>query len=1545
MQSIMLLAATFISMVAGGSVSAQEFALYNVVADSFPKITANYIALDAAGQPYADLTEKDLRVVETYPDGRTQDLTATLTHACKTTTASGSVSMVLIVDESNSMDQVLPGGKKRLDYVKDALKLFVEKMPWNGETALSIIGFSGKSRLICDWQTSPDPVLEAIKRLVPLAATNYEVPFFGVPNVFDQMGSRSPEIPKVALFLTDGEPNPTIPDRFTFEQKAITAARAQGLRIFSATLMISRTDPSIARICQATGGRSVVANEQSLMQLLNSLAVEAISKQICKISWISPMVCLDEDRRRTASVSFRRGRQPTTTVAYVTPPQSVHSVSAAPSMVVFGDAAPGETRDSTIVIRADNSDIRINGIAISNTQNFRVIDFVPRVIKRGDSAIIKVQFMQGAERITRQAVLSFIGSPSCLPTVPLIGGGGTVVVTTPNGGEVLTTCESTRIRWTGIRRDQPVRLEFTCDGISWISIADSVTGDWFDWQPPVGCPTGRVRVTTIAGERLLWAKRLGGVGQDIATAIAVDPSGDRIYATGYFVGDTKIDTIKARSALNRSDGYFAVLDADGNFTRVTFLRGDVGANERLCGVLVDPDSNVIIAGSSASQAAVFGAESWPRMVLDQQAGFVAKYTKRGELLWRLTLAGNDREGSFIELKSLRLKLLNGGGYEILAGGEGSGFLSCYNTFGSVIDEVDLTDDKLSAIFLRISSGGQPKTSVLPDGVIEPDPAMKVAEDASGYRYRTDSFEGTFIAPFTPPAVVISEGQKDVWIMRTAIGVAVSDVSDKTFRVLQPRLATPLQNVVMDSTAIGRSATFSAPIGLRNIGTTWLRIDSVVIAGAHPDDFDVIDELDSVLLDTGGVRSLELRFTPTGLGPRSAIVKVYGSCGTFTSFTVSGEGRPECDWENKQSVDLGRHVVGTTFKQKIDCIILSQRRGNIRCSLAIKGSPDFQITPSGVVTLRSGECINVTVTYTPTQVGLQTAQLDINLPIECGIAFTQIQAEGVKPELSIEDVDLGNQRLGTSATAAVRVVNNGVVDVDLTSITLRDTAGTGITATLPALPVRVAAGDTLRIPAQYAPWQRGSALCSLDVRAQGIDTVLRSHIRGNGYQPVLQARGFSFAPVLVGAQSQERGVVRVWNRDARWPLTVTDVQLPASQTDFTWETAMPSWPVIIPPGDSLDLPVRFAPAAVGTRRTTVRMVHDGLPGTVPPYKTDSVDVDGVGLQRSVLPPLVMDTILTCQTDTAYVDMMNDDLTAPLQITGVRGSGDVVAFSIEPAPPFSIPPSSSQRMQVIFQPSTTGRATAAFSYDNPRNAELVVNVTAVGLDAPIAVSIPATFRSDLGATFSVPVVLDIAPPSVLGLAKLSVLIRHHPTALRSTMSYRDVAAGWSVTMTYPSDSVLRVDGVYAGAQPIATGQFVSIDFGSYLSAAMTSSMQVRLTDLPNCLVPQGSDATVTIDNVCYTEGRLVSIGAGRFGLQPPVPNPVRDVALIRYGLGIDCEATFRVIDIAGRVVRSWQLVRGVAGTYETTLDVSGLAAGVYHLLLHAGPFTSSQPLVIP
>lgn len=1533
-----------LTMMSGvGALYAQDFSLYNVVTDSFPRITANYIALDPAGQPYTDLTAGDLRVVETMPDGRTQDLTSTLTHTCVTTSTSSSVSLVLIVDESNSMDQVLPGGKKRLDFVKDALKLFVEKMPWNGQTSVSIIGFSGKSRLICDWQTSPEPVLEAIKRLVPLAATNYEVPFFGVPNVFDQMQNRSPEIPKVALFLTDGEPNPEIKDRWSFEQRAITLARAQGIRFYSATLMINRTDPSISRICQATGGRSVVANEASLVALMNALATETISRQVCKISWTSPMVCNDEDRARRATVAFRRGRQPSATVSYGTPPLSVHAIEAAPTLVVFGEVAPGSAKDTTIVVRTLNSDIRITNVTLSNTQFFQVVDFRPVSIRRGDSATFTVRFLQGAERITRQAVLSFTGTPSCLPTVALVGGGGTVVLTTPNGGEVVSTCTSTRIRWTGIKRDQPVRLDYTCDGISWFAIVDSTTGDWYDWQPPAGCATARVRVTTIAGERLMWARRLGWTGDEVATAIAVDPSGDRVYATGYFVGDTRIDTIPSKSALGRSDGYLAVFDAEGAMVNVHFLKGDVGANERIAGAVVDPDSNLIIAGSSASTAATFRGDSWSRTPLDEQVGFVAKYSKNGALLWRLTLAGNEREGAWVQVNTLKLKALSNGSYEINLVGYAQYALLCYNTFGSSLDEIDLPNDRLSTFTTRISPAGQPKSAAQPDQTNDPDPSMKVAEDASGYRYRTDDFTGTYIAPFTPPVAMTSEGQRDVWVIRTAIGVAVSDVSDKTFRILQPRLTTPLTNVVMDSTALGRSTTFSALIGLRNSGTTGLRIDSVVVSGQHPDDFAVIDDLDSVMLDTGTVRSIELRFTPTGLGRRTAVVTFYGSCDTRTSFTVSGEGRPECDWENKQAVDLGRHVVGSTIKQKIDCIILSQRRGNIRCSLAIKGSPDFQITPSGFVTLRSGECINVTVAYTPTTVGIQTAQIDINLPIECGIAFTQIQAEGVKPELGVRDVAMGNHRIATTASGQAPFINNGVVEVDITSMELLDTAGTGLKAVLPTLPARIAAGDTLLVPVAYRPWMRGSVLARLRASARGVDTSLVASITGAGYQPTLEAAGYTWAPVLVGTQSAEQGIVRLYNRDRAWPLTITDVVIGAT-SDFAWVAVLPSMPLTIPPGDSVNVPVHFTPAAVGTRSTVVRITHDGLSGVLPPYRVDSVLLEGVGLQRSVLPPVAMDTVLACLADTAYIAMMNDDPTTALPITGVRGSGDVATFTIDPAPPFAIPPSSTQRMRIVFTPAAAGRATASFAYDNPRNAELVINVTGVGATAPVGVSMPDAFVAEVGQEINVPIVLDVAPPATLGATTLSLRLQHHASAVRSQLAQRDVAPDWTFTLSYETNDAIRIEGQYSGALPMGSGPLLTIPFGTYLSAAAVSTMRVAIIDPPRCLLPSGDVATITVQPICYRDGRLISIGPGRYRLYPPHPNPVQGAMSIRYGVGLAVPARFDLVDLAGRVVRSWSIAHAIAGEYEQTVDLDGIASDVYRLHMISGPFTESVTILI-
>lgn len=1537
--SSLLLLVSVLSLVS----HAQELSLYNIDASGFPRITANYMAFDDVGQPYEQLTARDFRITESTVEGNTSDRTATLQHDCVDLSTTTSVSLVLIVDESFSMDERLPSGIRRLDYVKSALTRLVTSLDWNGETAVSIIGFSGRSRLLCDWQTRPEPVLAAIGRLTPLGATNYEAPFINPPQVFELMESRPPSIPKVTIFLTDGFPNPEIADRPRFEQRVIQQARQQGIRIYSVTLMIGRTDRSIFEICRATGGRSIVADETSLVDLMSVLAFETTRRRVCTISWISPMVCTDAERQRSATVRLMRGRQPTTIVSYQTPASAVYSITVTPQPLIFDDVPPRERSTATITVTAHNTELQLTSASITTPEFFTLTDFRPTTIPIGGSATFTVAFTQGAERRTRQAAITFTGTPFCVPPVTVIGGGGAVVLTSPNGGEVISSCASTLITWSGVGPEQPVRLEFSCDDVNWQIIADTVFGSSYEWLPDEGCETGRIRVSTIPGERLLWAYRYGGAGSERTTGVAAAPDGQRIFLGGSFTGQTTIGTFSANAALRGRAGFLATLDGDGEVLDVRFLRGTSGTNSEITAVRTDRDGNVIIGGQSSSPRITYGPWSWDAGPIDQNTAFIAKYARDGRQLWRYVLRGTTARSADITLDALVIRPMPDGSEEVVAYGRAENIISIATAAEIVEAEMQLPLNSTWFYTLRIDQAGPARLTTQAQSAMLPIPNPLQADDNQGYRYRAGDFDGNVLIPLLPPVTLTSTGLRDCWVARSAVGIPTNDLSDRTFRITRPLLVANQSKITFVPTATDRTVTFNDARGLRNAGTEPLMIDSVRITGPHADDFRLVGTLDSLQMNPGESVSLELVFQPSGEGPRIAALEVYASCRNTLVIDLEGEGRPECPWDLRDTIDLGRIVLGTATTQRFDCILRSNRRILMRADIRLRGSSDFSISPQGPVTMRFNQCITLDVTFRPTSVGRQVAQIDMNLPVECGVAFVTVLADVVQADLSAHDHDFGNRRLGTTTNAAVDVVNNGTIAVDIDAITPVDAGVTPLVFTLPALPLRLEVGDTLRIPVAYTPTERIISVSRLAIRGRGVDSVRIATVRGAGYQPTLDAQGYTFQPVLVGTPSAERGVVRLRNTDAQWPLTIADVHLAVPSQHFAWESAI-EVPFVIPPNDVVDIPVRFHPQLAGRLAVDVRIMHDGRPGPdpIPPYATTTVVISGVGLQRSVLPPVDMGALAWCTTADTTILLTNDMPNEPLVISDVVSTGDAQHFQIEPPPPYTIPAGGSMPVRIVFQPSEDGSFAAAFAYQNSRQLDLTINLTGRSVSLPTATTVAVPARVGVGDLADVDIDITLPTTFNVDVDALLITISHPERVVRYRGTGPSLQPGWIIQpiSRQGASTTLRADRMLGtAATPLIR---VALQYEVFLAPVDTFAFDVVVAAEPRCVLPSQARALSRLDLGCADTKRVVDLGAVPFEMSPPVYT-LNESVITYLGIGIPCQARLNVVDVQGRLVTSWGSELS-AGYHHVKVPLPPLPAGWYGIDVECGPFRQQRPFLV-
>ncbi len=192
-------------------------------------------------------------------------------------------------------------------------------------------------------------------------------------------------------------------------------------------------------------------------------------------------------------------------------------------------------------------------------------------------------------------------------------------------------------RMGGTGYDRASSMDVDSSGNSYItgSFQDTV-----DFDPGVG-----IFNLTGAGEdifiskldksgKFLWAKRIGGMGDDEATAISLDSEGN-IYITGYFQDTVDFDPdagVYPLTSAGSQDVFVSRLDGSGNLIWARRMGGEGADLPR--DLFVDPDGNVYITGYFQKTA---DFDPGPGTVELTSAGvndvFVARLDGNGGLAW------------------------------------------------------------------------------------------------------------------------------------------------------------------------------------------------------------------------------------------------------------------------------------------------------------------------------------------------------------------------------------------------------------------------------------------------------------------------------------------------------------------------------------------------------------------------------------------------------------------------------------------------------------------------------------------------------------------------------------------------------------------------------------------------------------------------------------------------------------------------------------------------------------------------------------------------
>lgn len=145
----------------------------------------------------------------------------------------------------------------------------------------------------------------------------------------------------------------------------------------------------------------------------------------------------------------------------------------------------------------------------------------------------------------------------------------------------------------------------------------------------------------------IWAKQMGGEGNDYALGVAIDSNGN-VYTTGLFSGDADFNLADASegdvSSNGTDDMFVCKLDSDGNFIWVRSFGGS--GSDAANSIAIDSGDNVYIAGRFYDEVDFDPGASEAILTSDGSDDiFVSKLDSDGGFVWAKKMGGSGSDGA------------------------------------------------------------------------------------------------------------------------------------------------------------------------------------------------------------------------------------------------------------------------------------------------------------------------------------------------------------------------------------------------------------------------------------------------------------------------------------------------------------------------------------------------------------------------------------------------------------------------------------------------------------------------------------------------------------------------------------------------------------------------------------------------------------------------------------------------------------------------------------------------------------------------------------
>ncbi|MBS1910934.1 MAG: choice-of-anchor D domain-containing protein [Bacteroidetes bacterium] len=597
------------------------------------------------------------------------------------------------------------------------------------------------------------------------------------------------------------------------------------------------------------------------------------------------------------------------------------------------------------------------------------------------------------------------------------------------------------------------------------------------------------------------------------------------------------------------------------------------------------------------------------------------------------------------------------------------------------------------------------------------------------------------------------------------------------------------------------------------------------------------------------------------------------------------------------------------------------------------------------TIAPGDSVVVRVLYTPGALGARDGGLTVESSGGSGITLNvpfDVRNDTLRLRALVNSLDFGVTNGCDALPATVlKVVNESSTTLgEIDAATTRPSSATLAYRSGPYVP-----GDTMQITVGMAPDARGAVSDSIRIRIPGCDSILVVPLSGvrNAVELASNTSELDFG-ILSFCDTMAVAHVVLRNRGDVADSVVLDRALSA---DFD---LAPSPPVVLAPGDSMDLAVRFHPATPGARFDTVQF------RSLPCNRRIAVALAGAhdaGHAVLASPGIDFDTVAVGETRTDSVRLVNHGALpctiGSLMLGGATGGVRIVA----PSPSTVVPAGDSVQVQIEYQPATladTLNGAATVHIDSPCADSMALTLTAVLVEERTRPLLRLErISAAAGSAVNMRLTIEQGPNAVVNDTLLvRARLRFNRTLLLPVEAEGGAGIAAAITGSAFNGTDREVTLEARGLMP-DTGIVAILHARAMLGDA--DSTALRFSD---AVVERARTAAVlplrdtvagsfVLLGICTNGGRrlLETASAARISLREM---PVRDAADVEFSALEKGRAVLLVLDGNGRAVRRLFDDEVGPGVYHAAFDSRDLASGIYWLQLINGTSTTRAGVLV-